>query len=139
MTRSNDFDVMGARAPASSKDLLPEGSFDVAGPLGRAAAEIAMRAHPEIRTNFRSTLRDIVGPEFTRDEFDVLEDRALDAVEPQDLITLNGIYVGIPVDVTRRQKTTIDRLMHGLGHDALGQRARATYGEALRSGKIRVR
>jgi hypothetical protein len=98
-----------------------------------------MKKHPEIRTNFRSTLRDMVGPEFTAQEFNALENRALDAVTPWDLDALNGIHVGSPVDVTKPQKAVIDRLMKGLGDDALGQRGREAYGEAWKSGKLRVR
>lgn len=143
MTRSKD-PYFGAGAASTRRDppeedLMPGGSFEVAGWGGRALAELGMKQHPEVRTNFRSTLRDMVGPEFSAQEFDVLEDRALDAVTPLDLGALTGIHVGSPVDVTKAQKRVIDRLMRGLGDDALGQTGREAYGEALRNGKIRVR
>jgi len=102
-------------------------------------ARRAMQVHPEIEPNFRATLNAVVGPGFSPSEIERLQDRALDQIEMQDLNVLQGIQAGAPVTLTERQKARIDRLMGFVGKDALGQRARDAYGEAVRTGKIRVR
>ena len=102
-------------------------------------ARRAMQVYPEIEPNLRATVRGIVGSEFTPKELQTLQDRALDAVRMEDLTTLRGIGVGTPVGLTAAQKAAIDRLIQNMGTDPLGRRARDAYGEALKSGDIRVR
>jgi hypothetical protein len=116
----------------------PDGSFDVAGVAGWMARR-AMQVDPTIEANLRSTVRGMVGGQFTGVELKTLEDRALDGAEMGDLKTLQGIEAGPPVFLTPSQKARVDGLMPKLGSDALGGRARDAYGKALKNGQIRVR
>lgn len=115
-----------------------DGAFDVAGMAGWMARR-AMQVNPEIEPNLRATVRGIVGSDFTAKELQVLQDRALNAAEMEDLRTLQGIRAGTPVGLTPAQKATIDRLIQGMGTDPLGRRAGEAYGKALKDGQIRVR
>jgi hypothetical protein len=98
-----------------------------------------MQVNPEIEPNLRATVRGVIGGAFTDRDITTLENRALDAAKIQDLPILQGIQAGTPVWLTRQQKTAIDRLVGTLGSDELGHKARGAYGDAVKSGQIRVR
>ena len=95
--------------------------------------------NPDIEPRVRSTVRSVVGPEFSTAEIDTLEDRALDAADIRDLPTLSGIRGDVPVMLTPRQKTIIDRVISAMGNDKLGNRAKAAYQKAQKDGQVRVR
>lgn len=135
--RISNFGDADYEPSAWAKRQPTDGSFQVAGMTGWWARR-AMQANPQIERNFRSTILGIVGPGFTAEELNTLQERALDTAEPKDVV-LKDIKAGVPVDITRAQRSRIDLMVDRLGDDELGRRAREAYREALKSGKIRER
>lgn len=88
---------------------------------------------------FDATVRGLLGGRISGRELDALKARALDKATPKDILLLQGIRAGVPVEVTPAQKTAIDRLVGQLGGDPLGEKARKSCEGAVRGGNIRVR
>lgn len=88
---------------------------------------------------FDRTVSGLTGGAFSPGERAVLEDRALTAASLDDVGVLKGVSEGAPVILTPQQKVVVDRIVGGLGSDALGTRAREAYGKAVRGGQVRSR
>ena len=127
----------GPGMPEEAKADPPQGSFEVG--INKWMARRLMQLHPEIEPNVRSTVRGIVGSGFTDKELRVLEDRAIEAAEWDDVPALKGIEPGVPVELAPAQGRIIDRIVDGMGDDELGQRARGSYRRARKNGQIQVR
>jgi len=120
-----------------SKQLPEDGSFNVAG-IAQWMAQRAMQKDPTLEPRVRGAIRGIVGSQFSDQELRALEERALRNAGIGDALTLQGLAPGATVQLSPRQKTSIDGLMNKLGEDDLAKRARDAYGAALQNGKIVV-
>lgn len=97
------------------------------------------RLYPEIDPNVTSTVKSLVGPEFSDAEIKELKERALRAVDVLDLPTLQGIENGVPVELDRRQARVIDQIVNDLGKDPLARRAQGAYRRARDARQVRTR
>jgi len=127
----------GDEQPSWSSQLPEDGSFQVSG-IVQWMAHRAMQQDPTLEPRVRGGIRGIIGPQFSDQELHDLEERALRNAGIGDALTLQSLAPGAPVQLSPRQKSSIDGLMNNLGNDDLAKRARAAYGAALKSGKIVV-
>jgi hypothetical protein len=98
-----------------------------------------LKQHPDIEQNIRGTLGGVVGSGFTPQEIDTLQNRAIDAASPVDVLTFKGLQSGVPVTLSTSQWTSMDGLLRRMPQDTLGQRAYSAFKAGLANGKIRVR
>lgn len=117
--------------------LEDDGAIEIA--LNPWMIERLRKLHPEIDPNVSSTVKSMVGPQFSDAEIHELKERALKAAHVMDLPVLQGIDAGVPVDLNRKQAGVIDRIVNGLGTDTLRRRAQGAYRRARDAGQVRVR
>lgn len=118
-------------------DIGDDGAIEIA--LNPWMIDRLRKLHPEIDPNLSSTVKSMVGPQFSDAEIHELKERALKAAKVVDLPVLQGIEAGVPVDLNRQQAGVIDRIVSGLGADALGRRAQGASCRAREAGQAKVR
>lgn len=132
--------VLAAQAMRADDDPPMRGDerFDVAmNVFEKGALKGLMRASGADK-GLQRTLGRMTGGQFTPAEVETLEDRALDKLRSKEAMKLYGIPEGPPVTVTPGQKTIIDGLFGEIGSDPLGRRARDSYRDAWKAGRVRV-
>lgn len=122
---------------AAQARVTQDGSQEIA--LNPWMIDRLRRLYPEIDPNVTTTVKSLVGPEFSDAEIKELKERALRAVDVLDLPTLQGIESGLPVELDRRQARVIDQIVNDLGKDPLARRAQGAYRRARDARQVRIR
>lgn len=135
MTYTRSPDVGGVSPIPPEQDPTGSNAEELA--MNQWMAQRLMKLNPEVEPRVRGAIRGIVGSDFSDEELKALEGRALGAAKYEDIPALAGMRPGNPVYITPQQERIVERIIGGLGADALGRRGQDAYHEALKSGRIR--